>query len=123
VSFQLFVVFEGSELHLERLLREGDRPYLPLNLSRILGCRIGKIRELNHVHDIITSPAICSLPFARPSSIQEKASNRRWVGRRLSRNGGHRDRAPRDWSSLITASCPFLAASHSGVPPYPSFEH
>jgi hypothetical protein len=115
--FQLFVVFEGSELHLEYLPREGDRAYLPLSLSRVLGCRIGKVRELNRVHDIITSPAIYSHPFARPSNIYAKASNRRWVERRLSRNGGHRGRATRDWSSLTTASCLFLAATHSGVRP------
>jgi hypothetical protein len=50
------------------------------------------------------------------------SSNRRWVERRLSRNGGHRDRAPRDWSTLTTASCLFAAASHSAVLPNPFFE-
>jgi hypothetical protein len=59
VFSQLFVVFEGSELHLECRLREGDRAYFTLKLKPGTGGgRIRKIRELNHVHDIITSPTI-----------------------------------------------------------------
>ena len=62
--FQLFVIFEGSELHLECLLGKGDR-----TRATALGCRVGKICKLNDVHDIIISPAIYSLPFTRPSNI------------------------------------------------------
>src|SRR5580700_7746047 len=51
-----------------------------------------------------SSLQVTTFHLPRPSNVQGNASNKRWVGRKLSRNGGHRDRTPRDWSSLTTAS-------------------
>src|ERR1700722_16610323 len=65
----------------------------------------GKIRELNHVHGVITSPAFYGFPFSTSKKYARKGQQQEVGGRRLSGNGGYRDRVLCDWSSLATALC------------------
>src|SRR5271155_825521 len=56
------------------------------------------------------------LPHPRKGQQQEVG------GRRLSRNGGNRDRVLCDWSNLAIASCLYAVANDSGLQPYLSWE-
>jgi hypothetical protein len=60
---------------------------------------IGKISEINHAHRIITSPAFYGFPFATSKKYIRKGQQQEAGG-----DEGHRNRAPRDWSSLTTAA-------------------
>jgi hypothetical protein len=84
-------------------------------------CRMERSADSTMYMASLLLPLSTAFHLPRPSSIR-KSQQREVGGRRLSRNGGNRDRVLCDWSNLATASCLYAVASDSGLQPYLPWE-